>query len=55
MMPLGYQWYFCVLILKKYRIYFHEYGMIKMQKKLNLVTKKVGMGNEEETSNYRNC
>lgn len=29
--------------------------MIKVQKKLNLVTKKVGMRNEEETSNYGNC
>lgn len=36
-------------------IYFCEYGMIKV-KKLNHITKKVGMGkNEEEASNYRNC
>ena len=45
MIPLGYQWYFCVLILNKYGIYFHEYGMIKVQKKLNLITKK---GRDEE-------
>ena len=35
-------------------IYFCEYGMIKVQKELNLITKKVGMGkNEEKTSDYR--
>ena len=45
MIPLDYQWYFCVLILNKYGIIFCEYGMIKVQKKLNLITKK---GRDEE-------
>ena len=49
MIPLDYQWYFCVLILNKYRISFCEYGMIKVQKKLNFIKKKVGWGNEEKT------
>lgn len=30
MIPLDYQWYFCVLILNKYRISFCEYGMIRL-------------------------
>ena len=30
MIPLGYQWCFCVLTLNKYGIYFHEYGMIRL-------------------------
>jgi len=30
MIPLGYQWYFCVLTLNKYGIYFCEYGMIRL-------------------------
>ena len=40
-MPLGYQWYFCVLILNKYRISFCEYGMIRLLKNsfLELVKK----------------
>lgn len=41
MIPLGYQWYFCVLILNKYRISFCEYGMIRLLKNsfLELVKK----------------
>ena len=30
MIPLDYQWYFCVSNLNKYRIYFCEYGMIRL-------------------------
>ena len=41
MIPLDYQWYFCVLILNKYRISFCEYGMIRLLKNsfLELVKK----------------